>query len=123
MRNLTLTMLGALMLTSWSAAVQADKLYRWVDDQGRVHYGDRPPQNQRAQTLKLRPPPAAVQQPSVQDSEACVQAREKLTEFQQAERIVERDGLGQERIYSAEEREQLIARSQTHVEQTCGTSG
>lgn len=123
MRKLTLTLISALMLTSWSATVQANKLYRWVDEQGRVHFTDRPPQGQRVETLRVRPPPAAAPEQRNEVSAECLQAREKLAEFQNAERIVERDGLGQERAYSEQERALLIARSQNQVEQTCANSG
>ncbi|WNZ56159.1 DUF4124 domain-containing protein [Microbulbifer sp. MKSA007] len=35
---------GGLLLT---ANVNAGELYRWVDDDGRVHFGDRPRPTQR----------------------------------------------------------------------------
>ena len=35
---------------------QAESVYKWVDAQGNVHYGDRP-QNNSAQTLHVPPPP------------------------------------------------------------------
>lgn len=34
--------------------VCAESIYRWVDEQGQVHYGDRPPAGVRAETV---PPP------------------------------------------------------------------
>ena len=37
-------------------AVQAESVYKWVDAQGNIHYGDRP-QNNSAQTLRVAPPP------------------------------------------------------------------
>ena len=33
------------------AATAKDEVYKWVDDQGRVHYGDRPPAAQAPQAL------------------------------------------------------------------------
>nr|WP_255774568.1 DUF4124 domain-containing protein [Microbulbifer zhoushanensis] len=40
-----------------ASAASADKLYRWVDEQGNVHFGDRPPGEARAEDLsgKLAP--------------------------------------------------------------------
>lgn len=34
-------LLGCLLV--WSSGAQAGELYRWVDDKGKVHYGDVPP--------------------------------------------------------------------------------
>jgi len=45
-------LLGLLLLNSLSA--QAD-IYRWVDDQGRVQFSDRPPSQQHAETVELEP--------------------------------------------------------------------
>lgn len=43
MRRLTLASLIGCLLLAGSSLVSAAKLYRWVDDQGRVHYSDRVP--------------------------------------------------------------------------------
>ncbi len=46
------------------ALAYAESVYKWVDTQGNIHYGDRP-QNNSAQTLHVAPPPpidAASQQ-------------------------------------------------------------
>ena len=45
-------LLGLLLLNSLSA--QAD-IYRWVDDQGRVQFSDRPPVQHNAETVELKP--------------------------------------------------------------------
>ncbi|MDX1252484.1 MAG: DUF4124 domain-containing protein [Gammaproteobacteria bacterium] len=39
------------------ATVSAGEVFKWVDSQGKVHYGDRP-QSGAAQTLKIAPSPA-----------------------------------------------------------------
>lgn len=38
------------------AQTQAESVYKWVDAQGNIHYGDRP-QSNAAQTLHVAPPP------------------------------------------------------------------
>jgi len=45
------------LMLSASALAQADKLYRWVDAQGQVHYGDVPPaQAVQVEIKKIAPP-------------------------------------------------------------------
>ncbi|MCD8523984.1 MAG: DUF4124 domain-containing protein [Saccharospirillaceae bacterium] len=43
-----------LLLLLNSLAVQAD-IYRWVDEQGRVQFSDRPPPQQPSETVELKP--------------------------------------------------------------------
>lgn len=60
----------------FSAALSAD-VYKWVDAEGRVHYGDKPPAGTKSETL--RPPPPV-------SSEEAAKQRERLD---QAEREME----------------------------------
>ncbi|KUJ83836.1 DUF4124 domain-containing protein [Microbulbifer flavimaris] len=45
------TVLLALTVAAASAATVADELYRWVDEDGRVHFGDRPPVSAEAEDV------------------------------------------------------------------------
>ena len=58
-------MLTMILLLS-SAAVLADGLYRWVDKDGKVHYGDAPPMTpgQPSEKRKLAAPAADARAPS-----------------------------------------------------------
>ena len=47
------------LVVALSAAHAGDKVYRWVDKDGRVHYGDRPPAN--ATPMKVREIPVPVE--------------------------------------------------------------
>jgi hypothetical protein len=44
---------GMLVLLLAPLVAAAGEVYRWVDDQGRVHYGDRPPPEWRAEPAAL----------------------------------------------------------------------
>lgn len=44
------------------ALLSAGAIYKWVDEQGRVHYSDRPPAGQRAEVVEVAPAPPAEQQ-------------------------------------------------------------
>lgn len=46
------TLLACLAGVSFSASVSA-QIYKWTDDQGRVHYGDMPPQSADSQSMNI----------------------------------------------------------------------
>ncbi|MCQ3828969.1 DUF4124 domain-containing protein [Microbulbifer elongatus] len=48
---------ATLLLTLWGQPVLAGELYRWVDKDGKVHFGDRPPVEADAESLdgQLKP--------------------------------------------------------------------
>lgn len=56
MSILTLLALVVLIVPMLTAA----EVYRWTDDQGRVHFGDRPPGNRPSETVDVREPVRAV---------------------------------------------------------------
>lgn len=58
MRGSRLCLLLALALAA--TGLQA-KVYKWVDDQGQVHYGAQPPAREQAQEMKVRSAPPAPQ--------------------------------------------------------------
>ena len=43
---------GVLSLMLWAGVCQAE-IYRWVDDNGKVHFGDRPPATQKTEKLEI----------------------------------------------------------------------
>lgn len=42
-----------------TGSVTQAEIYRWVDEKGQVHYGDRPQQKQNSQQIKIKPKPAS----------------------------------------------------------------
>lgn len=97
-------MVCAFALLSCLAA-QAGGIYRWTDEAGRVHFGERPPPGMKSDTVKLRQgkPSAAPARPA---SDALERQRKALKAF-------ERD-----RQYRQERaREKAVQRRQ--AEQTC----
>ncbi|MGD2081980.1 MAG: DUF4124 domain-containing protein [Chromatiales bacterium] len=71
-------------------------VYRWVDEQGRTHFGDRPPVSAEAQAVDLpRPaPPSAGPSAQAQDRE---KARRKLLEYYDDKRAEEKAAAEQAR--------------------------
>lgn len=47
------TLCSALLLAT---QVQAEQIYQWKDDRGRVHYSQRPPRNQKAEKVNIKSP-------------------------------------------------------------------
>ncbi|WP_428622730.1 DUF4124 domain-containing protein [Sedimenticola sp.] len=74
-------LLGVLWLTAASAAV-----YRWVDEQGRTQFGDRPPVDQSSEELplKLRAPAQGNQPPATEQQRR--ELRQKMLDAYQQER-------------------------------------
>lgn len=106
-------LLAALLLAALVPGVAADgRIYRWVDAQGRVHYGDQPARGA-----------SEVRVPRVDASGSpadCDRTRAELDNYRQAKDIVERDALGKERRYTPEERQQLIAITEGKLAAACG---
>lgn len=77
---------GVLLSCVLAAAGAAD-VYRWVDHQGQVHFGDRPPQVEAATKLDLPSGPASEETPEVDRS----QALERLLRYYDEKRADERE--------------------------------
>ncbi|MDX5297524.1 MAG: DUF4124 domain-containing protein [Gammaproteobacteria bacterium] len=57
--------LAGLMMAMLPMGVAASTVYKWVDEKGVVHYGDKQPTGTSSQTLNIRtPPPAAPAEPT-----------------------------------------------------------
>lgn len=115
-------------------------IYRWTDGEGVQHFGDRPPPGVQAERLRpgggLGRTPAAAPDPEPEqdatqtaeqtrplrdtDIPPCAEARQTLTSYTSASRIIETDLLGEERELSEEQRARLIARQERIVERACG---
>ncbi len=62
-------LLAAWLLCCLTTVLQADVVHKWVDEKGRVHFGDRPPKHLKTEVLILnvvtpgRAAPATVTEP------------------------------------------------------------
>lgn len=133
-----------MRMTSWmvlglmlAAPAYAGQVYKWVDPDGRVHYGDQPMPGAKAVDLRTNrgtlattdpvaetsaaeddaePKPAEKLKP---DPELCAQKKKELETYNTASKIVERDRLGRDKEYGEEEKKMLIERTQKQIEQAC----
>ena len=73
----------------WALSIPASaQVYKWVDEQGRTHYGERPPQNAKAQEVKQRlanPGPAAGKPAPSSWKEKDLEFRGRRIQAEQAE--------------------------------------
>ncbi len=110
----------------------AAEVYKWTDAQGRVHYGDRPRQ-QDAQKVVVNAgsgdggtgaarEASAIEKLKMQDKKyaACKNRKEQLANWKLASKIVEKDGLGREKTYTDEEKQSLVERTQSSIDKECG---
>lgn len=125
-----------ILLFCLASPVALADAYRWVDDQGQVHFGDRPP-DRSAERLNLPGSPAAPATPAADDAEADTQAPRSLADrrqdcerlralvksYRQADELLWEDPDGSRRPMNAQEREELLQRSQADADQACVSFG
>jgi hypothetical protein len=143
------TVLAIALLLAAAAATHA-QVYRWVDEQGKVHYGERPPSGAKATPVETKPagPPAAAnpnadasqqerdfqrrrmerEQAEARDQKAadkarqqCERERTRLAQLRNVRRIQNGvDEKGNLRYMSEGERADAIAAQQGTVARACG---
>ncbi len=82
-------------------------VYKWVDKQGRVHYGDSPPLDQPAETVRTPPPPS---------DEEVLRAQSRL------DGIVEREGAARAEAQQREQEAAAGARDEAQRQARCLTA-
>ncbi|SFC09058.1 protein of unknown function [Microbulbifer thermotolerans] len=147
MNNLHLTWLLSGLLLAGPAAL-ASEMYRWVDEQGKVHFSDRPPVEAKAENIehKLRPintadapqPKDTARHGGDADPEqeyesrqqqrqlaqqqkmlnACNAAKKKLRILQGPVALIDENG--KEIKISERERQQMAAQLQSEIRGKCG---
>jgi hypothetical protein len=66
-------MIAVLMITLSGLATDAgaeEKIYRWVDENGEVHFGDMPPQNGAAEQINVVPDTVSAMPPATTANDA-----------------------------------------------------
>jgi hypothetical protein len=91
----------ALALALWIPFGVVAEIFKWVDGEGKVHYGDSPPQEQNAETIK--PPP------SPSDS-AVLQSRSRLDALRDGEPAVQPDKVRGRQRQASDEKEEARKR-------------
>lgn len=117
--------LAAAALLACAAASADPTLYRWVDKDGHVHYGDQPG-DPKAQLVAPKPSGGASSSGGDADAAAaakqaavCKGKNDELDRYKSATTITETDALGNSREYTAEQKDQLLARTQKYLDEHC----
>lgn len=87
-----------LVLTLFATTAGATEVYKWVDENGRTHYGEKPPQ-ENAEKVELRDAPRTPE-----EVEQYNRDRDKLLQVMEEERLQK-----QEEKREAEEKRQALA--------------
>jgi hypothetical protein len=123
-----LSAIAAALLLCASAAADST-LYRWVDKNGNVHYGDDPAANaQRVNPNQLDGIGSSGGSVGAEEAQAakqqaeCKKKSDDLARYQNAISITETDALGNSREYSAEQKDQLVANTQKYIDQHCSAA-
>ena len=121
----------ALILFGVCGVASAQQIFKYVDQQGRVHYADQPQPGW--ERVDVRAPTnteadsrgglgdGAQQAQSLERAVECARKQEQIKTYRTAARIVERDSLGRDKEYNADERQQLIAKTEAQIDDLCGT--
>lgn len=127
--------LVTLLFASTFAASAAD-VYRWVDDKGVTHYGDRASQaGSHTSTLKSfnTDQPATTQNPSQSSSapasdvglsnqvrsEQCEKAKKRLEDYNNADQLLVTDEQGKQREITPDEKVEAIVRAKRETQGFC----
>ena len=127
--GLTAVLAAALLLGATAGADAT--LYRWVDKDGHVHYGDDPAANaQQVNPNRLDGHTDSSSSGSGDTSAAaaaklaeCKRKSDDLARFQNAITISETDALGNTKEYTAEQKDQLVAKTKKYVADNCAAPG
>ncbi len=139
---------GWLLLLALAAPLQAAKVYKWVDADGRVHYESTPPPVDDYQTLDIREPPPvtpphqpepadAPAQPEPEVDEArpdpaelarkrreimrynCAAARKNKQVLLSFRRVEVPDGQGGKRLLTGDERQEKLQQAEQQIRKYC----
>ena len=114
-----LLILFALLAT---AGASATEVYRWVDKDGRVHYGDQPKQGGEAVDVRTGSGsgvPSESEQARLNRDAECQKKKAQLDSYKKASSIKETDSLGRTKEYNEQERAQFLAQAEKSANEAC----
>ncbi len=124
----TAILLAVLLLAGFGQALAADKIYKWTDDNGVVHYSATPPEGPDSESVSIRPgpppPPATVDadlaptEDSLRAAE-CTRSRARLQVLLDHQLVEIEQVDGTRTQLSADERTTEITRAEAEVARWC----
>ena len=116
-----------IVLTSIGASLPAvAEIYRWVDEDGVTHYGDRPAANAEHVRIRDGKPVSPTKEEKAETvelaalrEEQCEMAQSRYKEYSSSDRLIEQDDFGKKRELSPDERLAAIAKAKSDVDAYC----
>ena len=106
-----------LLALLWISCVLIDpalaQVYKWVDEKGVTHYGERPPQGQKARPVDTAPPTGPAKSPAKPETREDWQ--DKNIEFQR--RRIQREQQGEREQKDAKEKQRRCALARDDLRQ------
>jgi hypothetical protein len=92
MRKATLyaAVLIAALVVPATDAMASDNVYRWVDENGNVHFGDKPPEKTKAEIINIQSSPATNTQAASEPASAAASGQPSRAQQQRDERATRR---------------------------------
>ena len=110
-----------LLLLGWTSLASASGVYKWVDEQGRVHYGERPPARMQAQEMQIKSPAPGDEAP-VEDEATRRDKEQRLLRAFDEERAQKKEQQQKSREEQARrERNCMLARDRLRRYQSAGS--
>jgi hypothetical protein len=133
---------GFLFFLLFFGTAQAASMYKWIDEEGNIHYSQVPPEDQEAQKIEAEaspPPPSAPESktesdapdilpPGLQptgaegagelDRQKCFEARRNLEVLMRQREVTLPDG--KKMVFSEEMRRQKIDEAREEMKRYCG---
>lgn len=129
-RLLPIALLTAAMGLTALQALAAERVYKWVDAQGVVHYGQQPPAQTPAEAITVQKgysttatepaaEPTPEQKQEAADAETCRVASENFRMLSGEGPVKKKDEYGNEGLLTPEEKAAEKQRAQTAMEKFC----
>ena len=88
--TLYVAVLTATLVLAATDAMGSDNVYRWVDEDGNVHFGDNPPERANAEKINVQTTPSNAGQPAVDTTSANDPPQPSYAQRQREERALKR---------------------------------
>lgn len=117
-----------LMIILFCPLAAAADAFRWVDENGQVHFGDRPPGQAERLDLPTGDPASAASDEAADEAQtdesatrddSCSGMRARLERYRAADKLARTNEAGEEVIMSEEEKAGVIERFQKKVDAAC----
>lgn len=137
--KITTSLILSIACTLFAAPLShANNAYKWTDEKGQVHYGERAPSNVKKEVIKTqrrtdatKETGAAAPKPTEQiktesaapslpkDSDLCANARKNIEVLKTSDKIRVKDDNGESRYLTAEEVQQKIELAKKIAQHNC----